>query len=63
MSSKNCSKCNVVFECSNEKRGCWCEDLLLDIKTLKTLKEQYDNCLCPLCLKDYSVIQEKIIVV
>ncbi len=54
MSAKKCSKCNVDFECGNEKPGCWCEELFLDIATLKELKEKYDNCLCPQCLKLHS---------
>jgi hypothetical protein len=54
MSVKSCSKCSATFECSNEKMGCWCENLFLDIDTLKKLKEEYDNCLCPNCLKEYA---------
>ncbi len=55
MSFKKCSKCHASFECGNEKPGCWCEDLLLDMQTLKELKLKYDNCLCPNCLKEYSL--------
>ncbi len=54
MSSKKCSKCNSVFECGHEKPGCWCENLFLDLNTLKELKDNYDNCLCPACLKSFS---------
>ncbi|MBL7889732.1 MAG: cysteine-rich CWC family protein [Bacteroidetes bacterium] len=54
MTTKKCSKCGQDFQCSNEKMGCWCEDLYLDIQTLNELKKEYDNCLCPTCLKEYS---------
>ena len=54
MSNKACSKCSTVFECSNDKAGCWCEALTIDIKTLNEIKKQYENCLCPGCLKEYS---------
>jgi hypothetical protein len=51
---KSCSKCLVSFDCCNEKPGCWCEELYLDIETLKQLKGTFDNCLCPKCLKEYA---------
>jgi len=54
MAIKKCSKCGSEFTCGNEKPGCWCEDLFLDIATLNELKEKYDNCLCPICLEEYS---------
>lgn len=55
MTTKKCSKCESVFECSNESMGCWCEELFLDLETLKDLKLKYDNCLCKICLKEYSL--------
>ena len=54
MSVKQCSKCKITFECTNEKKGCWCEDLIIDIATLNQLREKYNNCLCPNCLKGYA---------
>lgn len=54
MSIKVCSKCNQSFECQNETNGCWCEGLFLSIDTLNELKQQYDNCLCPTCLKEFA---------
>ena len=55
MSTKKCSKCETAFECCNEQRGCWCESLTIAPETLKKLENTYDNCLCPNCLKDYSL--------
>jgi len=59
MALKKCSKCGKEFTCGNEKPGCWCEGLFLDIETLNELKEKYDNCLCPTCLEAYSNKQVK----
>lgn len=59
MATKNCSKCNRLFACDCETTGCWCEDLYIDLDTLNKLKKQFDNCLCPTCLKEYSIQQEK----
>jgi hypothetical protein len=55
MSLKKCSKCSASFECCNEQPGCWCETVFLDLPTLKQLKQEFDNCLCPQCLKPYSI--------
>jgi hypothetical protein len=51
---KQCSRCNTAFNCQNETRGCWCEALDISDETLLHLKENFDNCLCPSCLKDYE---------
>lgn len=51
---KTCSKCKAPFNCQNETRGCWCENLTLGAETLALLRQQFDNCLCPDCLKSYS---------
>jgi hypothetical protein len=59
MSTKKCSKCETAFECSSEKDGCWCEEVYIDLSALEAIKELYDNCLCPPCLKEYSVVSEK----
>ncbi|MDF2437762.1 MAG: hypothetical protein K0Q95_2138 [Bacteroidota bacterium] len=54
MSVKACSKCKRDFECCNENPGCWCEQIKLSLDTLQELKKDFDNCLCPDCLQDYS---------
>jgi hypothetical protein len=50
---KQCSKCGETFNCGG-LLGCWCSDVKLDPATLAALKERYDNCLCPSCLKTFS---------
>jgi hypothetical protein len=55
MPGKKCSKCEASFECGSDKMGCWCEDLFIDLETLNKLKSEFNNCLCPKCLKEYSL--------
>lgn len=54
MAVKVCSRCQEQFECCMESRGCWCEDLTLSTESLQHLREEYDNCLCPECLKLFA---------
>ena len=54
MAKKECSKCGSSFTCTNETAGCWCENLQLSTQTLQFLKDSYENCLCPDCLKHYE---------
>jgi hypothetical protein len=48
---KACSKCQTNFECKNDAAGCWCEEVVLAPEQLNYLKNYYNNCLCPSCLK------------
>lgn len=34
--------------------GCWCQQYTLSADTLKHLKENFENCLCPQCLATYA---------
>ena len=52
---KRCSKCGLAFECGG-LFGCWCRDVKLDSATLAALKERYDDCLCPGCLKQLATL-------
>ena len=54
MSDKKCSKCGEPFGCKQEEMGCWCERIELSMEALNYLKEHYDNCLCPQCLKMFE---------
>ncbi len=56
--TKYCSKCKQPFGCSNDVRGCWCEGLTLSMETLKELKDNFDNCLCPACLAAFETKQK-----
>lgn len=54
MPVKKCSKCGDGFQCGCDASGCWCEGLTVEKTTLEQLKNQFDNCLCPKCLEQYS---------
>ena len=47
---KRCSKCGAAFDCGG-LFGCWCRDVKLDEASLKDLRANYADCLCPECLK------------
>ena len=51
---KICSKCGSGFDCQNDLGGCWCENVELTGKALEELKQSYENCLCPVCLKSFE---------
>lgn len=52
---KLCSKCNRSFPCHSETDGrCWCMDYRISPNILTGLRDQFDNCLCPECLDDYT---------
>ncbi|MCB0698995.1 MAG: cysteine-rich CWC family protein [Chitinophagales bacterium] len=51
MEEKHCSNCKKSFGCLADERGCWCEQHHLSAEKLQYLKENFDNCLCPDCLK------------
>ena len=38
--TKKCSKCETPFNCQNESRGCWCENLQVSLQQLAHLKEK-----------------------
>jgi hypothetical protein len=46
---KVCPSCHEQFECA--AGGCWCDEVELTDRMRTTLREQYDNCLCPSCLR------------
>jgi hypothetical protein len=55
---KKCSKCEATFTCKNDARGCWCENINLSTQLLAYLKENYENCLCPKCLKEFEKLNK-----
>jgi len=56
--TKKCSKCETAFNCKNDARGCWCENLQIPIQSLAYLHENYENCLCPKCLKEFESLNK-----
>ena len=51
---KSCPRCHGGFQCANPFPGCWCTRVTLSREVLGMLRENYDDCLCPSCLKEYS---------
>ena len=54
---KKCSKCNTEFECGSKIGKCWCMDLKVEVEVLNRLKEEFTDCLCPKCLKEYASLK------
>ena len=50
---KRCEKCGAAFDCGG-LFGCWCRSVKLDEGTLKNLRANYADCLCPDCLKAFE---------
>lgn len=53
--TKLCEVCGKEFSCKAENGVCWCFDLQLKTETLQKLKENYNDCLCPACLKSEEI--------
>lgn len=53
MALKKCPECGASFRCEADS-DCWCERVPVHRAQLQTIMEQYDNCLCPGCLKQFE---------
>ncbi|MFP4062305.1 MAG: cysteine-rich CWC family protein [Halochromatium sp.] len=50
--TKQCPRCGVDFECKvDDLRHCDCVAVKVSLPVLKTLQDQYEDCLCPDCLR------------
>jgi cysteine-rich CWC protein len=49
-----CDSCGEEFGCGAKLDGCWCNDLKLDPGAAEFLKNKFDACLCPKCLKTFA---------
>ncbi|OUX17165.1 MAG: hypothetical protein CBE11_00300 [Rickettsiales bacterium TMED251] len=57
---KKCSKCRRTFECkSSNIYLCWCNKIKISEITRSSIKKNYENCLCPKCLKSSEVSAKK----
>lgn len=50
---KRCPSCGKFFTCQG-KEDCWCENYHIPRKEFLRLNEEYSDCICPDCLKNYS---------
>jgi hypothetical protein len=48
---KVCEKCGAKFDCYSLGGPCWCEEVKLKSEALANLRAQFNDCLCPNCLK------------
>jgi hypothetical protein len=48
---KVCEKCGAKFDCYSLGGPCWCEEIKLKLESLANLRAQFNDCLCPACLK------------
>lgn len=53
MRPRNCEKCGRAFTCgaADPAKPCWCTEVPVSPGSLKELREQYEDCLCPECLR------------
>ena len=51
---KLCSKCGESFGCGVHD-NCWCGEYEISPEILERLKELYEDCLCPKCLKTVAL--------
>ncbi len=50
---KKCPKCGNLFSCEADN-DCWCESFQIHKKEMLAITENYNDCLCPDCLKNYA---------
>jgi hypothetical protein len=53
MAVKRCPRCGSLFRCEKEK-DCWCEQVPVHRARMIEILEQYNDCICPDCLKKYE---------
>lgn len=48
-----CPRCGKQFHCSKSGK-CWCFEVYLPLDALEFIEANYDSCLCPACLIEFS---------
>jgi hypothetical protein len=51
MQTESCESCGREFGCGAGDDSCWCGDVTLGPARLAILREHFERCLCPDCLK------------
>jgi hypothetical protein len=51
MSLQTCESCGREFDCGADAGACWCDALVLGQDRLAILREHFERCLCPDCLR------------
>jgi len=51
MNTQNCESCGREFACGADEATCWCQAVTLTPEQLAILREHFERCLCPDCLR------------
>jgi hypothetical protein len=51
MNAERCESCGREFSCGAQDAECWCAALALGPDRLAILREHFERCLCPDCLR------------
>jgi hypothetical protein len=51
MNAERCESCSREFSCGAQDAECWCAELTLGADRLAILREHFERCLCPDCLR------------
>ena len=49
--TQSCESCGREFGCGVRDDACWCSELALGADRLAVLREHFERCLCPDCLR------------
>jgi Cysteine-rich CWC len=51
MNTQTCESCGREFACGADDEHCWCNEVTLAREHLAILREHFERCLCPDCLR------------
>ena len=51
MNAEKCESCGREFGCGAQDPDCWCASITLGPARLAVLREHFERCLCPDCLR------------
>lgn len=51
MTTETCESCGREFGCGAQDATCWCSEIALGPERLAVMREHFERCLCPDCLR------------
>jgi cysteine-rich CWC protein len=51
MNTQTCESCGREFACGADEERCWCREVRTTREQLAILREHFERCLCPDCLR------------
>jgi hypothetical protein len=60
MNAERCESCGREFSCGAQDAECWCSELTLGRDRLAILREHFERCLCPDCLRLAAAAQDSV---